>query len=246
MFGSDAHAANLKNIVKSHNVDISLARDVDKPSGQAFILLQGDGENSIIIVGAANVDWPSEFDDDMKKTILDAGIILLQREIPDPINQKVAKFAGYVFWLSIFVDYKWLLCCSMCMCVYVSLSLSLLFGSYHLYLERVPLPPLTFPSPRWSYSENNVKVVMDVGGRDEPMDSAIYPHLYVLSPNETELNRITGLPTDSDDQVCFLLFSLFSFCLSVSLTHSCFLSPTRVLPLSPLSTPSIVTTSLPT
>lgn len=44
-------------------------------------------------------------------------------------------------------------------------------------------------------------MVLDVGGRDEPLSPDIFPYLFVLSPNETELSRITGMPTDSTEQV---------------------------------------------
>jgi ribokinase len=54
-FGSDAHGTTLRSVMAQHNVDISLSETVENtPSGQAYILLQDGGENSIIIVAAAN------------------------------------------------------------------------------------------------------------------------------------------------------------------------------------------------
>jgi ribokinase len=50
-------------------------------------------------------------------------------------------------------------------------------------------------------SEAKVPVVMDVGGRDTPFPKEILPYLDVLSPNETELSRITGMPTETTEQV---------------------------------------------
>ena len=35
-------------------------------------------------------------------------------------------------------------------------------------------------------------VILDVGGRDAPLSSSILPHVTILSPNETELARISG------------------------------------------------------
>ncbi len=42
-----------------------------------------------------------------------------------------------------------------------------------------------------------VPVLMDAGGRDEPLPAELARSLDVLSPNETELHRLTGLPTGS-------------------------------------------------
>ncbi len=44
-------------------------------------------------------------------------------------------------------------------------------------------------------------VILDAGGADGPLSAELLAAVDVLSPNETELARITGLPTDSDDQV---------------------------------------------
>ncbi len=46
-----------------------------------------------------------------------------------------------------------------------------------------------------------VPVILDAGGVEGPIDPAILPCLTLLSPNETELARLTGLPTDSEAQV---------------------------------------------
>lgn len=44
-------------------------------------------------------------------------------------------------------------------------------------------------------------VVLDAGGADGPLSPELLAAVDVLSPNETELARITGLPTDTDGQV---------------------------------------------
>jgi ribokinase len=46
-----------------------------------------------------------------------------------------------------------------------------------------------------------VPVVLDGGGADAPLPAAILPLISVLSPNETELARLTGMPTGSDAEV---------------------------------------------
>lgn len=47
----------------------------------------------------------------------------------------------------------------------------------------------------------SVPVVMDAGGFDEPLPQDLLKAITVLSPNETELSRITGLPCDTLEQV---------------------------------------------
>jgi hypothetical protein len=53
-FGNDTHATMLKKVLAENDVDASLASDASVPSGQAYILRLKDGQNSIILVGAAN------------------------------------------------------------------------------------------------------------------------------------------------------------------------------------------------
>ncbi|GFR41527.1 hypothetical protein Agub_g2223 [Astrephomene gubernaculifera] len=46
-----------------------------------------------------------------------------------------------------------------------------------------------------------VPVFLDAGGVEGPISPELLSYLAVLSPNETELARLTGMPTDSEDQV---------------------------------------------
>ena len=75
------------------NVDKSLIRTAKGIStGQAYILKTEDGDNSIIIVGGANMEgW--EMTNDIKLSIESSSGILLQCEIPDEINLAVAMHA---------------------------------------------------------------------------------------------------------------------------------------------------------
>ncbi|RID79695.1 hypothetical protein BRARA_A02410 [Brassica rapa] len=55
-------------------------------------MLQSDGQKSIIIVGGANmIGWPEKMIDDELEIVRNAGVVQLQREIPDSINIQVAK-----------------------------------------------------------------------------------------------------------------------------------------------------------
>lgn len=46
-----------------------------------------------------------------------------------------------------------------------------------------------------------VPVILDAGGVEGPISPALLRNVSVLSPNETELARLTGLPTENMDQV---------------------------------------------
>ena len=49
-----------------------------------------DGQNSIIIVGGANMrGWTKKMSDDELEIVRNAGGVMLQREIPDSINIQV-------------------------------------------------------------------------------------------------------------------------------------------------------------
>ncbi|KAH0893948.1 hypothetical protein HID58_056377 [Brassica napus] len=55
-------------------------------------LCEMDGQNSIIIVGGANMrGWTKKMSDDELEIVRNAGGVLLQREIPDSINIQVVK-----------------------------------------------------------------------------------------------------------------------------------------------------------
>ncbi|KAF8114260.1 hypothetical protein N665_0039s0025 [Sinapis alba] len=107
-------------------------------------MLQSDGQNSIIIVGGANMrGWPEKMSDDELEIVRNAGVVLLQREIPDSINIQVAK----------------------------------------------------------AVKKAGVPVILDVGGMDTPIPSELLDSIDILSPNETELSRLTGMPTETFEQI---------------------------------------------
>ncbi|CAI7888149.1 unnamed protein product [Closterium sp. NIES-54] len=121
-------------------------------TGQAIVMLQADGSNAIIIVGGANMAWSkrrvegrgggrreSFFSEQAREAIRGAGMVLLQRELPDDVNAEAAELAGAA----------------------------------------------------------GVPVVLDMGGMDGPLPDAMLRRVAVMSPNETELSRLTGLPVSS-------------------------------------------------
>lgn len=89
--GRDAYASMLRSALRDCNVDISKLYSVDGSSGIAFIMLQPDGENSIVLVGGANTSEEWQITDEVTAAIQDAGAVLLQREITETVNVIFAK-----------------------------------------------------------------------------------------------------------------------------------------------------------
>ncbi|KAF5832813.1 Ribokinase-like protein [Dunaliella salina] len=140
--GTDANASLLRASLQEAGAKLEHLREVPGPSGTAIIILQSNGENSIIIVGGANqAEWI--LSDAAKAEVSKAGAVLLQREIPEHVNVEVAKLAKAA----------------------------------------------------------NVPVYMDAGGMEGPLDPQILACLTLLSPNETELNRLTNMPTENEEQI---------------------------------------------
>ena len=140
--GSDACAAPLRAALADGGVRLDLLEESTVETGQAFILLQRGGENSIIVVPGANHAWSSPTSLALAR-IGQSGALLLQREVPEAVNRLAAQAAAAA----------------------------------------------------------GVPVVLDAGGLDAPLPDDLLPLVSVLSPNETELARLTGMATSSDTEV---------------------------------------------
>ncbi|KAL3821285.1 hypothetical protein ACJIZ3_007190 [Penstemon smallii] len=143
--GKDANGKLITEALEGGGVFLDhLSTVSDAPTGHAVVMLQGDGQNSIIIVGGANMEcWPESLGEEDLEVVRNAGIVLLQREIPDKVNVQVAKAAR----------------------------------SAH------------------------VPVILDAGGVDSPIPPELLNVIDILSPNETELARLTNMPTESFEQI---------------------------------------------
>ena len=64
-----------------------------------------------------------------------------------------------------------------------------------------PLAPRAGQAAAAAAASAGVRVVLDCGGVDAPLSAALLASVHTISPNETELQRLTGLPTGSDAQV---------------------------------------------
>lgn len=91
--GEDAHGRLIEEALESGGVLLGhLTRVPAAPTGHAVVMLQPDGQNSIIIVGGANVSgWPERLSEEDLEVVRKAGVLLLQREIPDQVNIQVAE-----------------------------------------------------------------------------------------------------------------------------------------------------------
>lgn len=142
--GNDSHAGTLEKVLLDNGLDISACGRADSPSGQAFIFLEADGSNSILIVGGSNVAWPGAAKDQPGLHLIQgASALMLQKEIPEHVNEAMAEAAA----------------------------------------------------------KAGVAVVQDVGGEDRPFSDKLLKNLTYICPNETELERLTGMPTATEEQV---------------------------------------------
>lgn len=92
--GDDANGRLLEGaLADAGGVHIDrVARAPDAPSGHAVVMLMPDGQNSIIIVGGANMEgWAAGIESGDLELIGRAGVLLLQREIPDWVNIQAAQ-----------------------------------------------------------------------------------------------------------------------------------------------------------
>ena len=95
--GDDGHGKLISEALQNGGVCLDYLNTVtDAPTGHAVVMLQPDGQNSIIIVGGANMNcWPHTLSDQDFEVVRNAGIVLLQREIPDSVNIQVAKVRAF-------------------------------------------------------------------------------------------------------------------------------------------------------
>jgi ribokinase len=140
--GRDAPATLLRDALAACGVELTHCAAVDAPTGQAVIVLQPGGENSIILVPGANAAWSAPPEAALA-ALEGAGVLLLQREVPESVSLAAARAA---------------------------------------HAAGVP-------------------VILDAGGDETPLGDELLSCVSILSPNETELARLTALPTAGEEQV---------------------------------------------
>ncbi len=91
--GDDTFALDLRQALVDAEVDADRLREVTGPSGIAAITVDGDGQNSIIVVSGANARVTSLTDDELR-AIADADALLCQLEIPLDTVTSAARHAS--------------------------------------------------------------------------------------------------------------------------------------------------------
>jgi ribokinase len=109
-FGRESVEENkmlLDDLKNFGNVDTGRSGLIDGPTGTAYILLYGDNDNAIVLLGGANQSWPeSPLDAEegkLRKAIAESVAVMLQREVPENLNVEVAK-AAHELGKPVFMD----------------------------------------------------------------------------------------------------------------------------------------------
>ncbi|MBA0827377.1 hypothetical protein Goarm_012160, partial [Gossypium armourianum] len=192
--GDDAHGKLITQALGNGGVRLEYLKSLGGgvPTGHAVVMLQSNGQNSIIIVGGANMSsWPDKLSDQDLDVVKNAGIVLLQREIPDSVNIQVAKTrVDYSqFKVEEIIDNI----VTATLVAWCSEIKFILFSSQKLSLSF----EVTFQAAKGA----GVTVIMDAGGMDSPMPQELLKFVDIFSPNESELRRLTGMPTDNFEQI---------------------------------------------
>ena len=89
--GADGFAAPALALLKEAGVDLSATRQVAKPTGAAFIVVDPAGENAIVVAAGANAEARAG---QLEELAFGAGdLLLLQRETPDAEVEAAALLA---------------------------------------------------------------------------------------------------------------------------------------------------------
>src|SRR5690554_4538385 len=90
--GHDAFGDSLAQAMDSAAVSNQLVRRVDQQSGQAFILVDGAGENLIVVASGANATM-TELTAEERSAIEQCSVLLMQLELPAAIVREAASVA---------------------------------------------------------------------------------------------------------------------------------------------------------
>ncbi len=90
--GDDAHGQRIRAVLEADGVDTTGVLVVDNPTGTAHIVVDADGENSIVVVPGANGSM-QRLTDDHRAVIESSDVLLLQLELPFDIVDDAAQWA---------------------------------------------------------------------------------------------------------------------------------------------------------
>jgi ribokinase len=103
--GDDDDQYGVTQGVGEHGVDVSAVDRVAGPTGSAYIVVDEAGENRIAILPGANAAVDRNYVEERYDTIVDAGCLLLQNEIPtDPVCWLLDRLADEADAPTVVVD----------------------------------------------------------------------------------------------------------------------------------------------
>ncbi len=79
--GRDAHGAELEATMTEAGMETTMVRHSDEPSGQAFIVVADNAENTIIVASGANATV-TELGEHERNVIASSAVLLMQLELP--------------------------------------------------------------------------------------------------------------------------------------------------------------------
>jgi ribokinase len=91
--GDDRAGADVREVLAAAEVDVRLLREVPGPTGRAFVLVDRDRENRIVVVPGANGAL-LDLDPPAREAVAAADALLLQLEVPMPLVIDAARTAA--------------------------------------------------------------------------------------------------------------------------------------------------------
>lgn len=99
--GSDAAGQRLRDGLRTEGVDVSGLRQADDvPTGQAIVLVDPHGENSIVVSPGANAEVSAETVERARQRLSSAAVVLAQLEIPVTAVLAAARLTTGTFVLN--------------------------------------------------------------------------------------------------------------------------------------------------
>jgi ribokinase len=93
--GGDDHGRELLEVWRREGLDVSLVRmDAAESTGLAMILVDAAGDNLIAVFPGANGTMTPEQAESAGAAMAEAGLVLLQMEIPDAVNRRAIELAA--------------------------------------------------------------------------------------------------------------------------------------------------------
>jgi ribokinase len=96
--GDDPFGHTLLAGLRTDGVRCELVQQVAQPTGTALITVDAQGANTIVVISGANMACDAALVDRALSSVDEAGVLLLQHEIPDPANAHAIRTARAAGW----------------------------------------------------------------------------------------------------------------------------------------------------